>query len=286
MSLRNTSDLLDNAYYNCCATKKGDSYSVVQVPNGTRRQFTPEKLCQHLQGRHCYCPEEPCPPEPPCPPHPCDCCFTTTYVSSKNPTNVITVPSPLTDLNSVLRATAVPLIAGTNCTTLTNWTSIIVDADASFNLVSGVYTTPSSGDYQVELVLNYTTSDRINVSPDLSDVPTVEFYDVVTGNRILGSTFPVIDFCIPFPDSSSCMYEVANILSRGQIYINAQVPLLAGQTVAVKVCLNGLTSPPAGSPNVPEAPNPTISFPNGTSTADAGFDTTLTIFKVRDPVLL
>lgn len=193
-------------------------------------------------------------------------CCSSLLLSVKNPQTTVDIP----DLTMFA-------VTSDDSTDLTNWSTIITDQFNSFNNTTGTFTVPQSGNYNVDLVVNYMINMPVTVNPSLDDVPIMEVYDVATGNKIVASTFPAVSLNIPMygPTTSSgevsssgepiIDINIASVLSLAQVIINVSIPLTANQQVRVRVNLNGLTffaMEPA-----------TIDF------SPDNLDTTLTIFK-------
>lgn len=212
-------------------------------------------------------PCNPCPSPSPCA-SPCD----VTTVSAQNPTSELVIPELLIEDISAAAHTSVDL---------TGWSSVNTYSSNLFNNTTGTYTAPSLGDYQFNVVINYETSVPLPVSPTLIDVPSVDVYDVATGDRLSGSTFPVTNSSIPIPPPSSGdpPIEVTDttILGKAQVVISVIVPLRAGQQVRVRANTNGLTyiGPIVLALVEPELPARIVFAPEYV-------DTTLTIQRVRN----
>lgn len=193
-----------------------------------------------------------------------------TYISVKNPQTELIIPELTTSIAAI----------GTSVD-LAGWTDIIVDALDSFDNITGTYVAPDNGDYQVALTVNYETSVVLNVDTALNNVPTIEVYDVDTGLRILGSQFPTTNIVVVVPPASSTDLPVdipvASILAKGQVIINAVIPLRENQRIRVRALTNGLVYFPAITPLeiIPPLPARIVFDP-------AGVDTTLTINRVRN----
>ena len=203
-----------------------------------------------------------------------NCCekknFVCTLISVKNPDTSLIIPP---DLNGQLPNPNVSV-------DLTNWSDLAVDAIGAFDNQTGTYTVPCDGDYQIELVVNFKTSIQIPISPTLDNVPTIEIYDVCTGQRILGSIFPTISIIVPIPPFTTgdpgTDVSVTSILSTGQVIIKAIVPLKACQHIRVRALTNGLTFD-------------TILLPPPIASIDlspTGVDTTLGIYKLRNSPII
>ena len=209
------------------------------------------------------------------------CCgvnYACTLISVKNPQTVLHVPEYLTSQESHCHGEAVDLV---------EWTDIVPDALNSFDNATGTYTAYESGDYEIQLVVNYETNVPINVNPSLCDVPAIEIYDVCTGEHILASTFPAVCIIVPIPPPSTgdipCDVYVSSLLCKAQVIISAVVPLCACQRIRVRAVTNGLTYIPSSLPPC----FPLTSEINSYNTATIDFspeclDTTLTIYKVRN----
>lgn len=197
----------------------------------------------------------------------CNCNSTCTLISVKNPNTELVIPAT-TEISTI------PLIIGESVN-LIKWTNIIPDALGIFDNITGIYTAPEDGDYQIELTVNFETSVPIPVDSILVNVPTIEIYDVCTNNHILSSFFPIANNIISNPPLSSgetyTNVSVTDILGKGQVIINTIIPLKACQRIRVRALTNGLVYvPPYG------VTSPTINF------SPEGADTTLVIYKIRN----
>lgn len=163
-----------------------------------------------------------------------------------------------------------------NAIDLSEWTNIVTNVNHIFDNVTGTYSVVESGDYQIELTINYETSVSLPVNFTLEDVPIVEIYDVCTNGHILSSHFPTVCLVIPIPPVSSgelpITIDIASLLCRGQVIINAVVPLKCGQKIRIRAVSNGLTYPFVDPP----VTDPRIIF------SPVGVDTTLSIYKVKN----
>jgi len=203
--------------------------------------------------------------------------FVCTLISVKNPDSLLIIPEAPTTAGAVNAADIVG-----EAVDLTGWTDIVPDALNAFDNATGTYTVPETGDYQVELAVNYETSVPLNVSPTLNDVPIIEMYDVATGNHIVGSQFPTISIIVTIPPFSSgelpIDVAVVTIIAKAQVIINGVFPLVAGQRVRFRAVTNGLVYNPtiAAQQIIPPFP-PRIDF-----SPENGADTTLAIYKLRN----
>jgi len=191
-----------------------------------------------------------------------------TLISVKNPHTTLVLPE--------IADTDIPDVIG-EAVDLTHWTDIVPDALRAFDNATGTYTAFEEGDYNVELVVNYQTNVPINVSPSLTDVPSIEIYDACTGEHILASTFPTLCIIVPVPccvssEEPPIDVHVDTILCKAQVIISAVIPLCCCQRIRVRALTNGLTYTPTLLPPIPAS----IDF------SPAGLDTTLTIYKVRN----
>lgn len=204
--------------------------------------------------------------------------FAATIISVKNPQTDLVIPELLETSNLNIA----PLQIIGNDVDLAQWTDIVIDALNSFDNVTGTFTAPETGDYVVNLVVNYETSVSIPVSPSLTDVPIVQVYDVLTGNKILASSLPSLNIIVPIPPLSSgelpINVDVSTIIAKSQVIINAVIPLVVGQRIRVRALTNGLVYAPPVS-LVPPGPA-VIDF------SPEGLDTTLTIYKIRNTPLI
>lgn len=197
-----------------------------------------------------------------------NCCgFAQTLVSVKNPDTIITVPG------DVIGGSNIHAQAIVNVVPLTNWSDIIPHQPAIFNNATGIYTAIESGDYQIILTLNYKTSAPISVDTLLTNVPTIEAYDVATDTRLAGSLFPTIHIVIPPLASGDPGTDVAFIQGAGQVIINVVVPLTVGQRVGIRAVSNGL---------IFEVFNALQLLTATIDLSPPGVDTTLAIFKIRN----
>ena len=154
------------------------------------------------------------------------------------------------------------------------WSDIITDVGDAFDNASGIFSAQSSGDFEFHLALNYQTSMSFDVNPDMTDVPSVELFDVLSGNKIVTSTLPATTFTFQVPASPDPVdVTVSNLLVKAQSVISVIASLTEGQTVGVRVNSNGLTYGPLAPAPVP---SPRILF------APEGLDTVLTIKKLRN----
>jgi hypothetical protein len=199
-----------------------------------------------------------------------------TLISVKDTTSVLLIPEAPIGLT-------VPSIVGPSVD-LTNWTDIVPDVLDVFDNVSGTYTAPEDGDYVVAVVVNYETSVFLPTDIGLTNVPTIEVYDVDTGNRILGSQLTAASIVIPIPPLSSgepiIDVPLAFIVNRAVVTIDAVIPLVLGQRIRVRALTNGLVyssivALQAITPNPPRI----IFDPDGV-------DTTLTIYKIRNSPII
>ncbi len=193
--------------------------------------------------------------------------FVCTLISVKNPDTELVIPVVLPGVAQQQLA-----VVG-EAVDLAKWTDIVPDALGIFDNLTGTFTAPESGDYQIELTVNFKTSVPLPVSLNLVDVPIVEVYDIDSGNHILSSFLPTVSLIVPVPPQSSgevgVDVPVASILGAGQVIINAIVPLIAGQRIRIRAVTNGLIYPFIGV-------IPSIDF------SPAGVDTTLAIYKYRN----
>lgn len=213
--------------------------------------------------------------------------FVCTLISVKNPTSELIIPEiPITETNIGQTNNFVQNMVG-DTVDLTGWTDIVPDALNAFDNITGTYTAPEDGDYQVELTINFETSVPLNVSPSLNDVPTAEIYDIDTGEHILSSFFPALSTIIMIPPLSTgdppIEVPISPLLNKGQVIINAVVPLRSGQRIRVRINSNGLvhgTTSVLSQEVIPSLPPRIIFDPTGA-------DTTLTIYKVRNtPIVI
>jgi len=202
--------------------------------------------------------------------------FLCTLISVKNPTTELVIPVVL----GIAAASApIPIIGDT--VDLGGWVDLTPDALGLFDNLTGTYTVPENGDYQIELTINYETSVSLPVSILLNNVPFIEIYDIDSSDHILGSQFPTVSLVIPIPPLSSgdipVDVSVAALLGKGQVIINAVVPLIAGQRIRVRAVTNGLTFNPLGPLEIiPALPARIVFDP------EEGIDTTLAIYKLRN----
>jgi hypothetical protein len=123
-----------------------------------------------------------------------------------------------------------------NSTVLTNantflslWGQSIHDPIFTFDQSSGTYHVPSTGNYEINLVVNYLIPTTLSLSTSttpLIEVVLVEPYDI---NRpispVLSGAFPV---------------DAGNVLTGGQIYISGVVQLSKGQKLRVRYNSNNV----------------------------------------------
>jgi hypothetical protein len=226
------------------------------------------------------CDQCPFPGPGPFPPGPCPCPnFERTLVSVRNPETQLIIPEttpvppPRIDANAFA-----PLFSVGIAVDLALWTDIITDQLGAFDNVTGTYTAPEAGDYRIDLIVNYQASTSIPVSPTLEDVPSIEIYDVTTGNAILGSTMTATVITVPVPPPTTgdppIDVTVAALTAKAIVAINAIIALTAGQRIRARACSNGLTyTPPTILPPPPPA---SIDF------TPVNLDTTWTIVKLRN----
>lgn len=202
-------------------------------------------------------------PVPPTPPVP----VPVPLISVRNPTTNLLIPTILSP------ALFVPLA---------DWTEdLIVDINDLFDNATGIFTAPISGDYNINLVVNYETSIFVPVDQGLTTIPTIEVHDAVSGARLLTSQFPANNVVFTITTSS---FIVSSLLGRAQVIINADIPLVAGQQIVVRAYINTLFIPlidinPVPAQLIPPTPPRIIFNP-------VGGDTTLTIQRIRDTPLL
>lgn len=234
----------------------------------------------HSSGKYCcdkceekVSPKPKCPSScpPPCPPHAVNSACG--VISVKNPLTELVIPELL--IGNVSSAANVSVV-------LAGWTDIITDVSDAFNNFAGTYTPPTSGDYEVNLVVNYETSVPLSVSSTLIDVPSIELFDVTSGLKIVGSTFPATSQIITIPPLSSGALPIdilsSGILAKAQVVISVIVPLVEGNPVAIRANTNGLVySPPFIGPVevLPTLPPRIVFDPENV-------DTVLTIKKIRN----
>ena len=192
--------------------------------------------------------------------------FACTLISVKNPDADLVIPTPFPVVAAVIG----------DFVDFTGWTDIVPDVFDAFDNVTGIYTTPEDGDYQVELVVNYQINTPIPIpSNDLSFVPDVQIYDVDTDERILASTLSATDMIVPLPpDENGTFVRVTNLVAKGQVIIKAIIPLSQGQRIRVRATTNGLVFLPVGPPG--PVPPAIIDF------SPENLDTTLGIYKLRN----
>lgn len=201
--------------------------------------------------------------------------FACLLVSVKNPDSDLIIP--FTSL------TGDAPNSGDASVVLSRWaTDIVPDVMGVFDKITGIFTAPEDGDFQVTLIVNYRTTVALSLDPSLVNVPTIELFDVSTGERIVASQFPTLHIVVPIPPLSSGEIGtdviVAAVIAVAQVIIDVIIPLRAGQTIAFRALSNGLTF----NPFVPMAtlsPARIIFDPQ-----DA--DTTLTIEKVRNSPII
>lgn len=165
-------------------------------------------------------------------------------IGASNPTSTVSVPDVAT--NTTVNTPV----------TIRGWTLNTADVTRSFNTSTGIFTAPSAGDYQADLVLSYVINERVvrglTGPAAAGNIPYLELYDVNNNARITAVSF--------------------RTFSRiGQLTLNRIVKLKAGQKIAFRFVPNGIVIGPDT---------------NTTATVVA-FDaplhnTTLSIIKVRD----
>lgn len=204
-----------------------------------------------------------CPVPPPVPP-----VVSNPMISVRDPTSVLLIP-----------ALPLPPVG----TPLTGWEAdLIVDNANLFDNATGIFTAPVNGDYNINLVINYTTSLVLSVDPELTTIPTAEIRDVTTDTQLLSSQFPANNVLINVVTPPIDLV-VSSLIGRGQVIINATIPLVAGQRIQARVYANGLLYPsvlPIGPAQLTPALPARIVFNQPSA------DTTLTIEKVRNTPLL
>jgi len=265
-------------YCNDCPNGQKSQWKIVDADSHDAELYAMKKVpCVPCQPKVHEEQKQHCPEKPPCKQQN-RCCkgekgdkgdrgsnFACNLVSVKDPQTVLVIPEPPSPIPPV-----------TESVTLTGWTDIVPDALNSFDNATGIFTAPEDGDYKVDLVVNYQASEAIAVNPNLSDVPTVEIYDVDTNTRILGSVFPTTTVVIQIPPPSSGEPPIdivyASIMGKSQIIISAIIPLRAGQRIAARALTNGLVFSSGLLPPV----SATIDF------SPPGADTTFTIYKIRN----
>ena len=206
--------------------------------------------------------------EPGCPLNAC------TYLAVKNPTTQIIIPVDTPTPGSA----QLKIQADSDYTQLANWTPIVNFDPALFNLVTGTFTVPSTGDYIISLVVNYRTTNAIPVLNDLSNLPTIEVCDLNTTSHLIGSHFPVSRIVIPPISTLDPGTDVSYILVAGQVIIDTLFSLVAGQQIGICFHPNGLITEVANSDfaSVLQVTDTIMSF------AFPNADTTLTISRVRN----
>lgn len=166
---------------------------------------------------------------------------------------------------------------------LTEWEGdLVVDAIDAFNNTTGIYTTPVTGDYDVNVTISYETSVPLSTDALLIAVPYAEVYDVANpSGHLLKAHFPAASTIITIPPVTSGEFpeEVENafIINRGQVIMNGDLRLVAGQQIRVRVCTGGLTYTVPLSQQAIYPANPArIVFRNNEA------DTTITIRRYRN----
>lgn len=162
-----------------------------------------------------------------------------------------------------------------NVVNFTNWAPLDAYSQTVFNNVTGIYTTPESGDYVIQLVANYMTNTTMPYDEaDVPNTPYVELYDVDTDESLIASvlTGVVINVVVPPPSSGlpPTIISAGSLTNAGQVRISVMIPLTMGQRVRIRAVSNGFTYDGL-------FPNPHINF-----NPSPNLDTTLTIFKVRN----
>jgi len=204
-----------------------------------------------------------------------------TLIAVKNPDSELIIPEQISASTSATKS----LVIG-NTVDLTKWTDIVPDALDLFNNTTGTYTAPESGDYHIELVISFETSLPLPVSPLLNNIPSIELYDVATGEAILTKSFPTTHATVLIPpigsgDAAFPEITVSSLLGKGQVIINVVIPLNEDQQIRFRAVTNGLVFNPFSILEVIPPFPPRIVF-NPT-----GSDTTLTIFKIRNsPIVI
>lgn len=204
----------------------------------------------------------------------------TVYVSVKNPQTELIIPETSTapPFNVVgINDTNQLLQVNNETIDLILWSDLIVNSNKLFDKITGTYTVPMTGYYQVELTVNYETSVPLPVSTTLNNVPTIEIYDVCTNQILLSSQFPTLYIIVPIPpfcSESPCFdVPVTSILSKAQVIINAVICLKKGQRIRIRANTNGLQyTPPECIIEEPIVPK--IDF------SPDGVDTTFSIYKL------
>jgi len=191
--------------------------------------------------------------------------YVCTLISVKNPQSELIIPDDSIAITEI---------------DLFGWTDIVPDALNSFDNVTGTFTAFEPGDYVVTLVVNYETSVPLATDFALTNVPTIEIYDVDTREKILGSQLSAVNLVIPIPPMSSGELPVdvvvAYIVARAIVTIDTVIPLKLGQRIRTRALTNGLIyAPIGGSQVIPPLPPRIIFTPQGV-------DTTLTIYKIRN----
>lgn len=237
--------------------KKNQPYFSADSFQDKRQQFNPCNRCDEPRKLNNLC----------------------TIVSVKNPLSELIIPiSPAVSFN------ALPAAIVGETVDLVGWTDIVTDALDAFDNLTGTYTAQESGDYPIDLVVNYETSVPLALDPTMTTVPSIEVYDVATGNSILASAFPTINIIVPVPPQSSgesgVLVPVASVIAKSQVIISAIIPLVVGQRIRVRALTNGLLYLPPLEPIsiaavIPPLPARIIFNPTGA-------DTTLSIYKIRN----
>jgi len=198
-----------------------------------------------------------------------------TLISVRDPDAILFIPIIEPLANNV----SVKLVG--NHVNFLNWKDLVPDVLDSFDNINGIYTVPSTGDYQIELVVNFRTSVSFPVNIDYSNLPFVQIYDVDTDNGVQAASLPVDHTVILIPplDSEEPPIEITitTILGIGQVIINGVYSLIEGQRLRVRAVSNGLTFTPIEPLSIAQLPGePFINF------SPDGYDTTLAIYKLRN----
>lgn len=160
--------------------------------------------------------------------------------------------------------------------------NLSIDAIGAFNLNTGTYTVPVTGDYEVNAVVSYECSVPFATDMGLTAVPYIELYDVADPtNHLLMGHFPANAQILTIPPLSSGEFPIevpnASIQGKGQVYLHGILSLQAGQQIRLRAISGGLTwtaplSLQAVNPPLP----PRIVFFTSTS------DTTFTVYRYRN----
>ena len=188
-------------------------------------------------------------------------------------------------LVSIRDPTSNIFVTSTEFINLVGWSDLVVDVNNSFDNKNGIYTVLCDGDYEVSLVVNYSTAFPITLDTPpytksydgneidnsfFNRVPHIELYDVCTGKVLLASQFPVVHSIItcpcPITGEPPVEIELRSLLGSGAVIINGVLSLQKCQKLRFRAVLNGLEFP-VPAPIPPNIPAISLSAPDSSTTA-------------------